>query len=193
MAATMVKNESTLPAHEQETHRPQLKRVLGRRDLVLLFVVAVFNLNVVPSIAANGGITLWLWLVSLALFFWPQGIAVIELSHRYPGEGGVYLWAKKEFGDFHGFLSGWCYWTTNMLYIPTVLLYFVGVSVFILGPSYQGLADNKTFALAVSVVLLTVLVVLNVVGLGVGKWINNVGGVGTGIAAGTLLLLGGML
>ncbi len=189
----MVKSESALPAHKQEAGHPQLKRVLGRWDLVLLFVVAVFNLNVVPSIAANGGITLWLWLVSLALFFWPQGIAVIELSHRYPGEGGVYLWAKREFGDFHGFLSGWCYWTTNMLYIPTVLLYFVGVSVFVLGPSHQGLADNKAFALAASVVLLTVLVVLNIVGLGVGKWINNVGGIGTGIAAGTLLILGGML
>jgi len=83
MAATMVKTESddqpvlpdpravetlkhfqlkgsTLPAHEQEANRPRLKRILGRWDLVLLFVVAVFNLNVVPSIAANGGVTLWL-------------------------------------------------------------------------------------------------------------------------------------
>ena len=76
------------------------------RDLVLLFVVAIFNLNVVPSIAANGGVTVWLWMISLILFFWPQGIAVIELAHRYPGEGGVYLWAKEVFGDFHGFLSG---------------------------------------------------------------------------------------
>ena len=58
-------------------NRPQLKRVLGRWDLVLLFVVAVFNLNVVPSIAANGGVTLWLWLISIVLFFLPQGIAVI--------------------------------------------------------------------------------------------------------------------
>ena len=193
MAATMVKNESALPAYQQESSHPQLKRVLGRWDLVLLFVVAVFNLNVVPSIAANGGVTLWLWLISLALFFGPQGIAVIELSHRYPGEGGVYLWAKKEFGDFHGFLSGWCYWTTNMLYIPTVLLYFVGVCVFILGPDHQGLADNKLFALGTSVALLAALVWLNVVGLGVGKWLNNVGGIGTGIAAGALLVLGGML
>jgi len=57
------------------------------------------------------------WIISLLLFFWPQGIAVIELAHRYPGEGGVYLWAKEVFGDFHGFLSGWCYWTNNMLYV----------------------------------------------------------------------------
>ncbi len=170
-----------------------LKRVLGRRDLVLLFVVAVFNLNVLPSIAANGGVTIWLWLISLILFFWPQGIAVIELAHRYPGEGGVYLWAKEVFGDFHGFLSGWCYWTNNMMYVPTVMLYFVGVSVFVLGPGHEGLADNKTFALLASVVLLTVLVVLNIVGLGVGKWINNLGGIGTFVAAFLLMGLGAIV
>jgi glutamate:GABA antiporter len=169
---------------------PHLKRVLGRWDLVLLFVVAIFNLNVVPSIAANGGVTVWLWIVSLLLFFWPQGIAVIELAHRYPGEGGVYLWAKEVFGDFHGFLSGWCYWTNNMLYVPTVMLYFVGVSVFVLGSGHQALADNKLFALIVAMVLLIVLVMLNIVGLGVGKWVNNLGGIGTSVAAAVLIGLG---
>jgi glutamate:GABA antiporter len=167
-----------------------LIRALGRRDLVLLFVVAVFNLNVVPSIAANGGVTVWLWIISLILFFWPQGIAVIELAHRYPGEGGVYLWAKEVFGDFHGFLSGWCYWTNNMLYVPTVMLYFVGVSVYVLGPGHQGLADNKAFAAIASLALLALLTYFNILGLGVGKWINNLGAVGTFIAAGVLIGLG---
>jgi amino acid transporter len=167
-----------------------LKRVLGRWDLVALFVVAVFNLNVVPSIAANGGVTVWLWLVSLLLFFWPQGIAVIELAHRFPGEGGVYLWAKEMFGDFHGFLSGWCYWTNNMMYVPTVMLYFVGVSVFVLGPKYQYLAEGRGFTLAVTFFLLAGLVILNTVGLGVGKWINNLGGIGTMVAGLTLIGLG---
>lgn len=176
-----------------EDGAPHLKRVLGRRDLVLLFVVAVFNLNVVPSIAANGGSTVWLWLISLLLFFWPQGIAVIELSQRYPGEGGVYLWAKEMFGDFHGFLSGWCYWTNNMMYVPTVMLYFVGVSVYVLGPRHAALADSKGFALAASLGLFLVLVVLNVVGLGVGKWINNIGAVGTFVAAATLIGLGAVV
>ena len=174
----------------QSDVQPHLKRVLGRRDLILLFVVAVFNLNVVPSIAANGGVTIWLWIISLILFFLPQGVAVIELAHRYPGEGGVYLWAKELFGDFHGFFSGWCYWTNNMLYVPTVMLYFVGVSVFILGPSHAALADSKSFALWTSVILLLALAALNIVGLGVGKWINNLGAIGTGIAASVLIALG---
>lgn len=171
-------------------NQPHLRRVLGGFDLVLLFVVAVFNLNVVPSIAANGGITVWLWIISLLLFFWPQGIAVIELAHRYPGEGGVYLWAKEVFGDFHGFLSGWCYWTNNMLYVPTIMLYFVGVTVFAMGPGHAALADNRNFAMAASVVLLAVLTILNIVGLGVGKWLNNVGAIGTFIAAAVLMGLG---
>ena len=175
------------------SHAPDLRRVLGRWDLVLLFVVAVFNLNVVPSIAANGGVTIWLWIISLLLFFWPQGIAVIELAHRYPGEGGVYLWAKEVFGDFHGFLSGWCYWTNNMMYVPTVMLYFVGVSVFVLGSGHQSLGDNKVFALSASLILLALLVVLNVVGLGVGKWINNLGAIGTCVAAAVLIGLGAMV
>ncbi len=175
---------------ENGDNQPHLKRVLGRWDLVLLFVVAVFNLNVVPSIAANGGVTVWLWIISLLLFFWPQGIAVIELAHRYPGEGGVYLWAKEVFGDFHGFLSGWCYWTNNMLYVPTVMLYFVGVSVFALGPGHAALADSKVFALSASVILLALLTVLNIVGLSVGKWLNNLGAIGTAIAAATLIGLG---
>jgi amino acid transporter len=178
---------STTPQSEGQPH---LVRALGRRDLVLLFVVAVFNLNVVPSIAANGGATVWLWIISLLLFFWPQGIAVIELAHRYPGEGGVYLWAKEVFGDFHGFLSGWCYWTNNMLYVPTVMLYFVGVSVYVLGPGHQGLADNKVFALIASLTLLALLTLFNVLGLGVGKWINNLGAIGTFLAAAVLIGLG---
>jgi glutamate:GABA antiporter len=183
----------TAPNTPAEKEAPRLRRVLGRWDLVLLFVVAVFNLNVVPSIAANGGVTVWLWIISLVLFFWPQGIAVIELAQRYPGEGGVYLWAKKEFGDFHGFLSGWCYWTNNMMYVPTIMLYFVGVSVFVLGPGHQLLADNKMFALSASIALLAILVVLNVIGLGVGKWINNVGAIGTFVAAAVLIGLGAIV
>jgi glutamate:GABA antiporter len=183
----MGRKQSTLPS---EPNSPPLKRVLGRWDLVLLFVVAVFNLNVVPSIAANGGITIWLWVASIVLFFWPQGIAVIELSQRYPGEGGVYLWAKEEFGDFHGFLSGWCYWTNQMLYVPTVTLYFVGVSVYVLGSGHEWLADDKAFALTASLALLALLTWLNIIGLGVGKWINNAGAIGTGIAAAVLIGLG---
>ncbi len=167
-----------------------LKRVLGRWDLVLLFVVAIVNLNVVPSVSASGGMTVWLWLISLVFFFWPQGMAVVELSHRYPGEGGIYLWTKNIFGDFHGFLSGWCYWTNNIFYVPTVVMIFVGIAVFTAGQKAVALANNPLFTFLSALILLVLLALLNVVGLGVGKWISNIGGIGTAIASLILISLG---
>ena len=166
-----------------------LRRALGQRDLVLLFVVAVLNLNTVPVIAAGGPVTVWLWLLALVSFFWPQGLAVIELSDRYPHEGGVYLWTKEIFGDFHGFVSGWCYWTNNVFYIPTLLLYVVGISVFIGGPSMQALGANKVFVAGTAVLLLVVMTALNILGLSIGKWVNNLGGIGAAITAVVLIAL----
>ena len=178
-----------------------LKRSLGRWDLVALFVVAVANLNVVPVIAAEGPVTIWLWMLALFFFFWPQGMAVVELSNRYPQEGGIYLWTKKFFGDFHGFLSGWCYWTNNIFYIPTLLVIVVGISGYAGGARTQMLGSDKVYVAVMSVVLLWVMIWLNIRGLSVGKWINNLGGIGTaitsvvlvGLALGVLRTHGGML
>jgi amino acid transporter len=78
---------------------PYLKRVLGLRDLVLLGIVAVFNLNLVPPVAAGGFPSLIRWGVGLLCLFLPQAVAVAEFVVRYPEEGGVYLWTKKAFGE----------------------------------------------------------------------------------------------
>src|SRR5882762_6308210 len=77
-----------------------------------------------------------------------------------------------------------------MMYVPTIMLYFVGVFVFVLGAGHESLADNKSFTLTASLVLLFLLVVLNVLGLGVGKWLNNLNAIGTFVAAAVLIGLG---
>jgi len=169
---------------------PQLRRELGQWDLIWLGVVAITNLNLVPVFASSGPISLWLLLLACGAFFWPQGIAVIELSHRYPGEGGIYLWTKHQFGDFHGFLCGWCYWTVNFFYIPTLLFYLVGISLFV-GSSQAGAsAENRLLFFFLTLGLLWLIVILNIRGLGVGKWVNNLGGIGTLIAASAFIMLG---
>jgi len=163
--------------------RPQLKRALGPWDLTFLSVVAIANLNLVPVVAANGPITVWLWLFALLFFLLPQGITVIELAHRYPAEGGLYVWTKEAFGDFHGFMCGWAYWTTNMFYLPTLLFYLGGILAYAGPKSVAGLAENRAFFFLLTVGLLWLTALLNVRGLGVGKWVNNSGGLGTLIGA----------
>lgn len=167
----------------------QLTRSLGVWDLTCLSVVAIANLNLVPVIAAGGPPTLWLWLAALALFFLPQGIAVIELAHALPGEGGLYLWAKNKFGDFHGFLCGWVYWTTNLFYVPTLLFYLAGAVTFAGGPVLARLAENKMFFFALTAGLLWAASAANIFGIGVGKWVSNAGGMGTFAAAAALFAL----
>jgi len=167
---------------------PQLPRSLGLWDLILLNIVAVLNLNLVPVAASGGFPSISLWLAALLLFFLPQGIAVSEFATRYPQEGGIYVWTRKVFGDSHGFVSGWCYWTNNIFYIPTLLLYLVGIAVYVGGPETLPLADNRAFVFAFAMTLLWSFTALNVLGLGVGKWVNNLGGIGA--VGATLVLLG---
>ena len=169
---------------------PHLRRVLGTWDLTWLCVVAITNMNLVPVVAAGGFITVWLWVLALAFFFWPQGVAVIELSHRFPGEGGIYLWAKEMFGDFHGFMCGWCYWLTNMFFVPTLLFYLTGILAFGGGRQAAALAENRLFFFLVSLGMLWLTVILNIRGMGVGKWVNNLGGMGTFVTAVVLIGLG---
>lgn len=178
---------STQPATTEA--QPQLKRALGAWDLTFLSVVAIANLNLVPVIAAAGPVTIWLWLAALLFFLLPQGIAVIELSQRLPGEGGLYIWAKEMFGDFHGFMCGWAYWTTNMFYLPTLLFYMGGILAYAGPKGAADLAENRVFFFLLTVGLLWLTAVLNIRGIGVGKWVNNSGGWGTMVGGAVLIVL----
>jgi amino acid transporter len=162
-----------------ERPRPHLSRVLGRADLTLFLIAALVNLNSVPVVANLGPAALAFWLGGFILFFLPQAVAVLELSARLPREGGIYQWNKAAFGDFHGFLSGWFYWTNNIFYIPTLLFYIAGFAAFLMRGSFPGLGEDPVYVAVLSLALLWVITGLNIRGLGVGKWVQNVGALGT--------------
>lgn len=170
----------------------KLKRSLKLFDIVLLNVTAIIGIRHIALAASGGNTSIVLWIAALVLFFIPQAFAVVELTTRLPGEGGIYLWSKKAFGEFHGFLSGWCYWTSNLVYFPTLLVFIAGISVFVLGDGYQALGENKTYVLIFSLLVLWIAMVFNIIGLKLGRWINNIGGIGLWIA-GTLLIIFGII
>lgn len=167
-----------------------LVRALGVSDLVWLYLVAIVNVNVIPVVAADGFHVLWLWAAVIAFFFLPQGIGVIELAEQMPGEGGLYLWTKETFGDFHGFLCGWCYWLTNMFFVPALLVFITGITTYIGGSAAAALSENKTFFFFLTIAFLWLTIGANICGLGVGKWVNNIGGVGALVICGVLMLMG---
>jgi len=165
-----------------------MPRALGRWDLVLLKVVAIVNINNVPPVAVYGWASLGLWGLAFVTFFIPEAVAVLTLSRRYPGEGGIYLWTRREFGEAHGFLSGWCYWTNNLFYVPVLLVYMAGIFAFAGGEARAAaLVNQKLFVGAVSFGWLALIAVANIRGLAVGKWIQNIGGLGAFLSVGLVL------
>ena len=165
-----------------------MPRALGRWDLVLLKVVAIVNINNVPPVAVYGWASLGLWGLAFVTFFIPEAVAVLTLSRRYPGEGGIYLWTRQEFGEAHGFLSGWCYWTNNLFYVPVLLVYMAGIFAFAGGEARAAdLVNQKLFVGAVSFGWLALIAVANIRGLAVGKWIQNIGGLGAFLSVGLVL------
>jgi len=166
----------------------RVPRTLGRWDLVLLKVVAIVNINNVPPVAVYGWASLALWVLAFVAFFVPEAVAVVVFARRHPGEGGIYLWTRQEFGAAHGFLSGWCYWTNNLFYVPVLLVYMTGIFAFAGGAANAAaLVDQKMFVAVVSLGWLALITVANIRGLAVGKWIQNAGGLGAFLSVGLVL------
>ncbi len=182
--------KASLGAHVTKETTPQLERALTLRDLVLFNLVAVIGIGWVATAAKAGPSALTLWLLAAILFFVPQGLAVIQLSSSFPAEGGIYAWTKKEFGEGHGFVCGWCYWINNVLFYPTLLLAGAVSATYIIGQGESGLANNWTYVLPFTLIALTLAVMLNVVGVDTGKWLQNIGGVSVYLPGIFLILLG---
>jgi amino acid transporter len=168
----------------------QLRRALGFRDLVLFYVATTLSLRWIATAAVAGPSAIVLWMIGGACLFVPLVFTVLELSSRYPDEGGLYVWSKRAFGPFAGFITGWSYWTTNLPYLPGLLYFIAANALFMGGPDAQKLSTNSTYFIAVSMVGLAVSCWLNVLGLNVGKWLSNAGAVAGWMALAILIPFG---
>lgn len=166
--------------------KQQLRREMGFRDVLLFNIAAILGPRWIALAAYNGTTSVSLWILAALFFFVPSAFIVSELSSRFPAEGGVYVWTKEAFGDFHGFVAGWCYWIYTVFYFPSLLMASISMSAYVAGSHGAQLAGSRPFLVLGSLVLLAIAVWLNIIGLKVGKWLQNAGGVGTYIP---LLLL----
>ena len=155
------------------------RRTLGFRDLVLFYIVTGISLRWIATAATVGASAIIIWLIAWCAFYLPLALSVMELSSRYPQEGGLYVWSKRAFGEFPGFLTGWTYWVSNLPYYPAVL-YFAASNALYIGPArWQSLAENKTYFLLFALLGLALGTFLNLIGLSVGKWLHNLGAIAT--------------
>jgi amino acid transporter len=147
----------------------------------MFYVVTTLSLRWIPVAASVGPSSIVIWIFGLLTIFVPLALCVMELSSRYPQEGGLYLWTKRAFGDFPAFLTGWIYWTSNLPYFPAVLYFAASNALYVGGTRWSALQRSPLYFIAFSFFGVGLALALNVVGLNVGKWLNNIGSQGTWI------------
>ena len=176
----------------EETHPPELRRAMGFRDLLLFYVVTGFSLRWISTAAAAGPSAVVIWIGTCLAFYIPLMLCVLELSTRFPDEGGIYVWAKRAFGPFSGFLTGWTYWACNLPYYPALLYFTAGNALYLFGARWQHLSAEPAYFIIFSLIGLVLAAGLNVVGLNVGKWLHNAGAIGLWIPAMILMGMGAL-
>jgi len=166
-----------------------LKRVIRFRDLLLFYVVVALNLRWTSTAAAAGPSILLIWIAALTCFYIPLAASVMELSSRYPDEGGIYVWTRQAFGYFTGFITAWMYWMSNLPFFAGVLYFGAASILFAFGPRAHALSSNPYYFMGFEVFWLAVITLLNIRGVNAGKWLNNICSLGSIVPLTILFIL----
>jgi len=171
-AADLASRESDVAAHSAV-----FKKELGLRDLALTQILFIIGLSWVGAAGKLGPAHVVFWLVAITFFYVPSAAVVIYLNRLMPLEGGLYQWAKLGFSEAAGFMVAWNLWLyviTNTSEIGLQLTTYLAYSI---GPSGAWISSNKWLITLACLLVIALLVVVSTIGLGVGKWLHNVGGI----------------
>ncbi len=174
-------------------NQPALRRELRLWHLVLFNISAVAGVRWLAAAAHIGPGSLALWLLAALAFFLPSALVVSSLSARFPEEGGFYVWTKRAFGDWHGFLCAWIYFVSNILYFPTLLLSGVAMASYMFGSADVRYSENPMYAIPVTFAVLWLAFFVNLIGLRVGKWPTILGGGSSYMIVGLLIAFAALI
>src|SRR5579875_1123211 len=91
----------------------QKARALGLTSATGLVVGSIVGTGVftMPAVLAGAGTMSLVVLAVVAVGAMLLAILFGQLTKRVPNsDGGLYAYARHEFGDFAGYAVGWCYW-----------------------------------------------------------------------------------
>ncbi|HEU5380193.1 MAG TPA: APC family permease [Ktedonobacteraceae bacterium] len=98
---------------------------LGKADMTIFFIMALFLLTNAVSGAAGGPVSLLYLGLGALVFFFPCVVVTLQLGIMLPHEGSLYNWTTKALSPFWGFFIGLCYWLTGVLAVITAGSVFV--------------------------------------------------------------------
>jgi glutamate:GABA antiporter len=159
-----------------EARSATLRKELGLRDLVLTQILYVVGSGWVGTAAKLGPSHLVYWCLAILLFYLPQAAVVIYLNRIMPLEGGIYQWASAGLGEFLGFLVAWNLWAYTVLIMAMFGVMIANNLAYLVEPIVPWLTGASGYTTAVSATTIVALTVVSLLGLRVGKWLQNLGG-----------------
>jgi glutamate:GABA antiporter len=160
-----------------EKRSAEFKKELGLRDLALTQILFIIGLSWVGAAGKLGPAHVVLWLLAITFFYLPSAAVVIYLNRLMPLEGGLYQWAKLGFSEAAGFMVAWNLWLYVITNTSEIGLQLTTNIAYAIGPSGAWIAASKWLITLASVLVIALLVVTSTIGLSVGKWVHNVGGI----------------
>ena len=167
----------------------ELKRELRLRDLMPMQILLVVGITWAGLAARQGGTHVSFWMAAILLFFIPTAAVVVYCARIWPEEGGVYQWTKHVFGPFAGFMSAWNFGAWALLTVSNLGIQTVTSLGYGLGPRAAWMSDNQTLIVTMTVVLFGVILLINVPGFGIGKWVSHFGTATIVVVTALLLVL----
>ena len=92
-----------------------LPKVLNSFDMVAIFLTIVLWIVNAAVMTGAGASAYVYWGLSFITFLIPGAIVTGQLGLMFPGEGSIYVWTTKAFGNVVGFLAGFCAWWPGIL------------------------------------------------------------------------------
>src|SRR5204862_4212761 len=147
------------------------------RDRALTQILVIVGLAWVGVAGKLGPAHVVFWLLALVLFYLPSAAVVIYLNRLMPLEGGLYQWAKLGFNQTIGFMVAWNLWLYVILFASELGLTVATYLSYALGPSAAWMTHSAWFVSVASALAIALLALLAFVGLAIGKWVQNAGGI----------------
>lgn len=153
------------------TATPALRRALGRWDLTAIGINQVIGgaIFVWPAqVAAQVGAWSPIGFVLVGLLSLSVALCFAEVSSRFEGTGGAYLYTRVAFGDFIGFEIGWMQWFARATSQASIM----AATALALGYYWPTLTIGAARS-AVLVILTIVFASVNIRGIRQSAWVVN--------------------
>lgn len=154
---------------------PELRRTLRLRDLVPMQVLLVVGITSVGMAARLGPSYVFVWLAGILMMFLPSAGVIQYAVRLWPLEGGVYQWTRNAISPLAGFLSAWNFGIWTLLTVSPLGITVATALSYALGPSAHWMSESGAFIASINIGLFLLILLINVPGLGTGRWVAHFG------------------